>query len=86
MSNVSWPTKIGSTVSTTSNWTAPEVNAAKAAINSKLELELSATYAAISSSVIPRLVRVAADETNNGLLAWYIHTGTALELFNFLTP
>lgn len=87
MSNITWPDFVdGGPVPGAGHLNAAKLNEIKTSTNSKLEFEPAATYSAISASVIPRLVRVAADETNNGLLTWYIHTGTALELFNFLTP
>lgn len=42
-------------------------------------IELSATKAAVSSSVVVRFVRVAVDETNNGDKSLYLHNGSTLE-------
>lgn len=41
-------------------------------------IENAATYAAISNSIEKRLIKVTADETNNGNKSLYLHDGTTL--------
>lgn len=47
--------------------------------NPPYQLEISSTYAAISTSTVKRQVYVLVDETNNGDKSLYLYTGSTLK-------
>ena len=52
------------------------------AINStKLDFQISATFAAIGNSLVKRIIMVTADETNGGQTTLYFHDGVNIQWF-----
>lgn len=81
--NPSWlsidKTKVGlPNVNNTSDANKPVSTATQTALDLKLTLQISATYAAIGGSTSVRLILVLVDESNSGERTLYFHDGTNL--------